>query len=111
LASVKGLNLVVSICIGAGPKEADRATGVVWGTKGNVVGRLFQSWALEVTFFSWTFEQTIIAPNCLGDGFTEGRRVYERQQKILNIITKPTTKLINQGSFSPIDVAGKLPEF
>ncbi len=30
-----------------------RATIVVWGTKGNVVGWLFQSWALEVTFFSW----------------------------------------------------------
>jgi hypothetical protein len=53
----------------------------------------------------------IIAPNCLGDGFTEGRRVCECQQKILNIITKPIAKLINQGSFSPIDVAGKLPEF
>jgi hypothetical protein len=52
-AFVKGLNLVVLICIGAGPKEASRATGVVWGTKGSVVGRLFQSWALEVTFFSW----------------------------------------------------------
>jgi hypothetical protein len=37
----------------AGPKEAGRATGVVWGTKGSVVGWLFQSWALEVTFFSW----------------------------------------------------------
>jgi hypothetical protein len=57
------------------------------------------------------FEQTIIAPNYLGDGFTEGRRVCECQQKILNIITKPTAKLINQGSFSPIDVVGKLSEF
>jgi hypothetical protein len=47
----------------------------------------------------------------MGDGFTEGRRVYECQQNILNIITKPIAKLINQGSFSPIDVAGKLPEF
>jgi hypothetical protein len=53
----------------------------------------------------------IIAPNYLGDGFTEGRRVYECQQKILNIITKPIVKLINQGGFSPIDVAGKLLEF
>ncbi len=35
------------------PKEAGQATSVVWGTKGSVVGRLFQSWALEVTFFSW----------------------------------------------------------
>jgi hypothetical protein len=41
------------ICIEAGPKEAGRATGVVWGTKGSVVGQLFQSWVLEVTFFSW----------------------------------------------------------
>jgi hypothetical protein len=61
--------------------------------------------------FLVTFEQTIIASNCLGDGFTEGRRVCECQQKILNIITKPIVKMINQGSFSPIDVAGKLPEF
>jgi hypothetical protein len=29
----------------------------------------------------------------------------------LNIVTKPTSKLINQGNFSPIDVAGKLHEF
>jgi hypothetical protein len=43
----------VSICIGAGLKEAGRATGVVLGTEGSIVGRLFQSWALEVTFFSW----------------------------------------------------------
>jgi hypothetical protein len=56
-------------------------------------------------------QQTIIAPNCLGDGFIEGRRIYECQQKILNIIMKPIAKLINQGSFSPIDVAGKLPKF
>jgi hypothetical protein len=56
------------------------------------------------------FEQTIIAPNCLGAGFTEGRRVCECQQKILNIIMKPIAKLINQGSFSPIDVASKLPK-
>jgi hypothetical protein len=56
------------------------------------------------------FEQTIIALNCLGDGFTEGRRVCKCQQKILNIIMKPTTKLINQGNFSPIDIAGKLPK-
>jgi hypothetical protein len=42
-ASVKGLNLVVSICIGVGPKEACRENVVVWGTKGSVVGRLFQS--------------------------------------------------------------------
>jgi hypothetical protein len=48
--SVKGLNLATSIYIGAGPKEAGRATCVV---KGSVVGRLFQSWVLEVTFFSW----------------------------------------------------------
>jgi hypothetical protein len=61
--------------------------------------------------FLATFEQTIIAPNYLGDGFTEGRRVCECQQKILNIITKPIAKLINQSSFSPINVAGKLPEF
>jgi hypothetical protein len=60
--------------------------------------------------FLATFEQMIIAPNCLGDGFIEGKRVYECQQKILNIITKPTAKLINQGSFSPIDVVGKLLE-
>jgi hypothetical protein len=53
----------------------------------------------------------IIAPNCLGDGFTEERKVCKCQQKILNIITKPTAKLINQGSFSPNNVAGKLPEF
>ncbi len=58
-----------------------------------------------------TFKQTIVTPNCLGDGFTEGRRVCECQQKILNIVMKPTTKLINQGKFSPVDVAGKLPEF
>ncbi len=57
------------------------------------------------------FEQTIVASNCLGDGFTEGRRVCKCQQKILNIVTKPTSKLINQGNFSPIDVAGKLHEF
>jgi len=38
LASVKGLNLATSICIGAGPKKAGRATIVVWGTKGSVVG-------------------------------------------------------------------------
>jgi len=37
----------------AGPKEAGWAIVVVWGTKGSVVGRLFQSWVLEVTFFSW----------------------------------------------------------
>jgi len=43
----------VSICVGVGPKEAGRAIVVVWGTKGSVVGRLIQSWALEVTFFSW----------------------------------------------------------
>jgi hypothetical protein len=61
--------------------------------------------------FLATFEQTIIAPNYMGDNFTERRRVYECQQKILNIITKPTAKLINQGNFSPIDVVGKLPEF
>jgi hypothetical protein len=61
--------------------------------------------------FLATFDQMIIAPNCLGDGFTEGRRVYECQQNILNIITKPTAKLINQGSFSQVDVEGKLPEF
>ncbi len=61
--------------------------------------------------FLATFEQTIVAPNCLGDGFTEGKKVCECQQKILNIITKPTAKLINQGSFSPIDVVSKLPEF
>jgi hypothetical protein len=60
--------------------------------------------------FLVTIEQTIIAPNCLGDSFTEGRRVCECQQKILNIIMKPTAKLINQGSFSLIDVVGKLPE-
>jgi hypothetical protein len=47
----------------------------------------------------------------MGDGFTEERRVCKCQQKILNIITKPTAKLINQGNFSSIDVAGKLPEF
>jgi hypothetical protein len=49
---VKGLNLAVSICIGAGLKEAGWTTGVVWGTKGSVEGQLFQSWALEVIFFS-----------------------------------------------------------
>jgi hypothetical protein len=47
----------------------------------------------------------------MGDGFTEGRRVCECQQKILNIIMKPTVKLIDQGSFSSIDVASKLLEF
>jgi hypothetical protein len=52
--------------------------------------------------FLVTFEQTIITPNYLGDGFSEGRKVCECQQKILNIITKPTTKLINQGSFSQL---------
>jgi len=57
------------------------------------------------------FEHTIIAPNCLGDDFIEGRRVCECQQKILNIVTKPTAKLINQRSFSSVDIAGKLPEF
>jgi hypothetical protein len=51
-ASIKGLNLAALICIGAGPKEVGRVTGVVWGIKGSVVGQLFQSWALEVTFFS-----------------------------------------------------------
>jgi hypothetical protein len=56
------------------------------------------------------FEQMIVAPNCLGDGFIEGRRVCECQQTILNIVTKPTSKLINQGSFSLVDVASKLPE-
>jgi hypothetical protein len=52
-AFVNGLNLAASICIRAGPKEASQATGVVWGIKGSVVGRLFQSWALEMIFFSW----------------------------------------------------------
>jgi len=52
-AFVKGLNLAASICIEAGPKEVGRATIVIWGTKGSIVGQLFQSWALEVTFFSW----------------------------------------------------------
>jgi hypothetical protein len=61
--------------------------------------------------FLATFEQTIVALNCLGDGFTKGRRVCECQQKILNIVTKPTSKLINQGNFSPVGIAGKLPEF
>ncbi len=61
--------------------------------------------------FLATFEQTMITPNYLGDGFIKGRRVCECQQKILNIITKPTAKLINQGNFSLIDVAGKLLEF
>ncbi len=58
-----------------------------------------------------TFEQTIVTPNCLGDDFTEGRRVYECEQKILNIVTKPTAKLINQRSFSLVDVTGKLHKF
>ncbi len=61
--------------------------------------------------FLATFEKTIVTPNCLGDGFTEGRRVCECQQKILNIVMKPTAKLINQGNFSPAGVANKLPEF
>jgi hypothetical protein len=61
--------------------------------------------------FSATFKSTIVTPNCLGDDFTEGRRVCECQQKILNIVTKPIAKLINQRSFSPFDVAGKLLEF
>jgi hypothetical protein len=53
----------------------------------------------------------IVTPNCPGDGFTEGKRVCECQQKILNIVTKPTVKFINQGSFSLVDIAGKLLEF
>ncbi len=61
--------------------------------------------------FLATFEQTIIALNYLGDGFIEGKRVCECQQKILNIITKPAAKLINQSNFSLVDVIGKLPEF
>jgi hypothetical protein len=61
--------------------------------------------------FLATFEQTIIALNYLGDGFTEVRKVCECQQKILNIVKKPTVKLINQSNFSPIDIASKLLEF
>jgi hypothetical protein len=57
-ASVKGLNLAASICIGAGLKEASRATVPKLGVVGDF-------------FFMAMFEQTIVASNCLGDGFTK----------------------------------------
>ncbi len=72
--------MATSICIEAGPKEAGRATGVVWGTKGSVVGQLFPKPGVGGDFlFLVMFKQTIITPKCLGDGVIEGRRVCECQ--------------------------------